>query len=161
MSDSQDDEPAKLEKKQLRTPKGRVYVHSRCGGQTRVSGGDFIHICDPFRPCTGTYCCQCAGFAPLNEVIWADTGEAVSHYRSRLRRETPWVIKIWRYGLGILVGGVIGAAIGLIVGLIAQVPQHQIMSYPITGGIAGALIIYLIGIFVLNGVFGIDYRRSR
>ena len=27
---------------------GRVYVHTHCGGQTRVSGGDFTHICDPF-----------------------------------------------------------------------------------------------------------------
>src|SRR5579884_1737289 len=69
--------------------RGRVYVHRRCGGMTEVSGGDYTHICDPFRPCTGTYCCRCAGFVSLDDVFWADTEEPISEYRVRLREETP------------------------------------------------------------------------
>jgi len=87
------------------TPHGRVYEHVRCGGLTEVTEGDFTHICNPFRPCIETFCCQCSRHVPLNEVNWADTQEVVSAYRKRLRRATPMLIKLWRYGLGVLGGG--------------------------------------------------------
>src|SRR4051812_10389467 len=94
-----------------RTPSGRVYVHDRCGGQTRVSGGDYTHLCDPFWPCTGTYCCGCRAFVSLGEVCWADTEEPISAYRRRLRRQTPGLIQAWRYGVGLL-PGIPAAALG-------------------------------------------------
>ncbi len=144
-----------------RTPDGRVYVHRRCGGQTRVSGRDFAHICDPFWPCTGTYCCTCQGFAPLSEVRWADTGEAVSDYRRRMRAQTPLAIKIWRYGAGLLPGAAIGALVGLVIALIAQLPPARIAASAGVGAILGGLLIYFIGVLILGLVLGVDYRRMR
>jgi hypothetical protein len=140
-------------------PTGRVYLHTRCGGQTRVSGGDYTHICDPFWPCTSTYCCECAGFAPLTEVRWADTGETVADYRSRLRRETPGLIQTWRYGVGLLAGGVVGAVASLLTAIVADVAQNRRVGFAIVGGLVGALVLYLLGTVVLNRVFGVDYRR--
>ncbi len=140
---------------------GRVYVHSRCGGQTRVSGGDFTHICDPFWPCTSTYCCQCAGFAPLNQVQWIETGELVSEFRSRVRSKTPGMLKVWRYGMGFLLGGAVGAPIGLLVWRIAQATQNKFDVFALFGAGAGALVCYIVGTIVLNRAFGIDYRRMR
>jgi hypothetical protein len=140
---------------------GRVYVHTRCGGQTRVSGGDYAHICDPFWPCTSTYCCTCSGFAPLHEVRWADTDEPVSEYRRRLRAETPGLIKAWRYGVGFLFGGAIGALVGLLVWLSAQAPRDKIGPFAGIGGLVGAFVCYILGTMILNRALGIDYRRMR
>jgi hypothetical protein len=143
------------------TPTGRVYVHTRCGGQTQVSGGDFTHICDPFWPSTGTYCCTCNDYAPLSEVRWADTGESVTEYRTRLRTATPGLLKAWRFGVGFLAGGTVGAAVGLLVWLIAQAPQNKIGGYALVGGLIGGLVCYILGTLILNRVFRIDYRRTR
>jgi hypothetical protein len=161
MSDFQDDDDPECSSHKHGVPTGRVYVHTGCGGQTEVSGGDFTHICDPFWPCTSTYCCQCAGFAPLSEVRWTNTGEPVSEYRRRLRANTPGLLKVWRYGLGFLLGGAVGAGVGLLVGLIAGAPQNRIGSFALVGGLVGALVCYLLGTVILNRLFAIDYRRMR
>src|SRR5437588_9962979 len=107
------------------TPTGREYVHTRCGGATRVSGGNYRHICDPFWPCASTYCCKCAGFAGLGEVQWANTGETVADYRRRLARGTPMLVKAWRYGVGFLIGAALGAPVGLVIALIVQAGQQR------------------------------------
>lgn len=142
-------------------PTGRVYVHKRCGGQTLVSGGDYTHLCDPFWPCTATYCCECADFAPLSEVRWADTKEPLSRYRSRLRRETPGLIKAWRYGVGLLPGAIPGAVLGLAVALAAQAPRGRASGFALLGALLGAVVCYLLGIPILNRIYDIDYRRMR
>src|SRR5262249_33537703 len=111
--------------------------------------------------CTSTYCCGCSNFVPLSDVLWADTGEAIADYRSRLRAETPALLLAWRYGMGLLLGAAVGAALGLLVALIARAPQDRIVGYAIVGGIAGAVLVYALGIFILNRVFGINYRRMR
>ncbi len=161
MSDFHDDDDPEQLNPRRGTPTGRVYIHTRCGGQTRVSGGDYSHICDPFWPCTSTYCCQCAGFAPLSEVCWADTEETVSEYRSRMRAETPGLLRAWRYGLGFLVGGAVGAVGGLLVTLVAQVPRNRAGTFALVGGLIGALLFYVLGTVILNRALGIDYRRMR
>jgi hypothetical protein len=143
------------------TPDGRVYVHTRCGGQTRVSGGDYTHICDPFWPCTGTWCCTCSGVAPLTEVRWVDTGEPVSDYRSRMRKETPALLQVWRFGGGLLAGGGVGALIGVLVSFLAWTPEARIGWFALVGGLIGAVVCYFIGTIILNSLFGIDYRRMR
>jgi hypothetical protein len=143
------------------TPTGRVYVHDRCGGFTQVSGGDYTHICDPFWPCTGTYCCTCADFAPLHEVRWADTGEPVSDYRARMRAETPGLLKAWRFGLGALPGGALGALLGWLAAVISRVPENQGLGFTIVGGIVGAILCYVVGAMILTRAFGMDYRRIR
>ncbi len=142
-------------------PPGRMYLHTRCGSRTRVSGGDYTHICDPFWPCTSTYCCKCAGFAPLTEVVWADTGETVAAYRRRLAAETPGLLKIWRAGGGFLVGAALGAGIALLVALVAQVQRQQLVGIVSGGAAVGALVCYFVGTIILNRVHGIDYRRMR
>src|SRR5262245_54768590 len=109
----------------LETPTSRVYVHDLCGGETRVSGHHFAHICDPFWPSTGTYCCPCEGFAPLHEVRWIETEEPVSEYRRRQRSQTPALVKIWRLGMGFLVGAAIGALIGLLIVNVAKLGPNK------------------------------------
>ena len=161
MDDFQNEDGPEQVDQRRRIPTGRVYVHTRCGGQTRVSGGDYTHICDPFWPCTSTYCCQCTGFVPLSKVRWADTGEAVSDYRSRLRAETPGLLKAWRFGVGFLIGGAIGVLIGLLIAILSRVPQNRISSFALVSGLVGALVCYLLGTVILNRVFRIDYRRMR
>jgi hypothetical protein len=144
-----------------RTPDGRAYLHHRCGGQTLVSGGDYTHICDPFWPCTGTYCCGCSRIVPLSEVEWIDTGEPISEYRSRLAAETPALLKVWRYGVGFVLGGVIGTIFGLLIGLLAQVRQRELTGFGIGGALIGAFVIYFVGTLILNRVYDIDYRRMK
>jgi hypothetical protein len=158
-----DDEDDDFEQPSLfrRTPNGRAYVHTRCGGETLVSGGDFTHICDPFWPCTSTYCCTCSGFAPLREVKWTDTGEIISKYRQRLRRETPVLVQVWRYGFGFLLGGAFGAVVGLLAALIARAPAAKAGSFALIGALIAGAVCYLLGTILLNLVFGIDYRRMR
>jgi hypothetical protein len=138
---------------------GRVYVHHGCGGQTRVSGGDYTHICDPFWPCTGTFCCGCSNFVPLGEVSWTDTGETVSAYRRRMRAETPAVVKVWRFGGGLVVGAALGVLIGFLVALAARVPRDRSTGFIIVGALVGAFLVYYLGTVLLNRLLGIDYRR--
>jgi hypothetical protein len=154
-----DDEDVPRRSVRKRTPNGRVYVHRRCGGHTKVSGGDYTHICDPFWPCTSTYCCQCSGFAPLSEVRWADTGETVAAYRRRVRSETPAMIQVWRYGVGLVPGGLAGAILGLLVALLTDAPNKSLAGFAIIGGLIGAFLIYLLGTILLNKAFDVDYRR--
>lgn len=143
------------------TPDGRTYVHKRCETETHVSGGDFDHICDPFWPCTGTYCCGCADFVALDEVRGEDTGERISTYRSRLRGMTPIGIKLWRFGLGLLPGLLPGAILGYLVAIVAHnVPERGLAFTFIGAGVSG-LGVYVIGIFILNLIFALDYRRIR
>ena len=68
---------------------GRVYAHEGCGGLTRVSGNDFTHICDPFWPCTGTFCCGCGKHVPFRECVWTETGEDLQSYTDKLRAARP------------------------------------------------------------------------
>lgn len=141
--------------------KGRVNVHLPCGGLTGVDGMDYVHVCDPFWYCRATYCSQCSDHFPMDEFRWMDTGEKLLDYRNRLRAQTPLVLQMWRYSLGFLMGGCFGAAGGMIAGLIGQAMPHQIGLFGIVGGLIGACACYLLGTFVLNRLFGVDYRRMR
>jgi hypothetical protein len=161
MSDFQDEDDFEEADPPGSRPKGRAYVHTRCGGETLVSGNDFTHICDPFWPCSSTYCCTCADFAPLSNVQWVDTGESVSAFRSRVRARTPGLVQAWRYGVGLLVGGAFGAAAGLLVRIVAKAPENKIGAFALVGGLVGAVVCYLLGTIALNRMFGVDYRRMR
>jgi Predicted transmembrane sensor domain len=140
---------------------GRAYVHSLCGGVTRVSGGDFLDICDPFVPCAATYCCECAESAPLSDVRWTDTGESIFDYRARLLTKTPKLLRVWHYGVGILVGAALGSTGGLVVGLVNRVPQNKIGMVAALSGLVGAGVCYFLGTFILKRFFRIDFCRMR
>ncbi len=159
MSDFDDDDGPEQTTQRRGSITGRVYVHHGCGGQTRVSGGDYTHICDPFWPCTATFCCQCSGFVSLAEVSWADTGELISAYRRRMRAETPALLKVWRFGGGLLAGGALGALVGFLVALAARVPANRSVGFVVIGALVGACLIYLVGTMLLNRLLDIDYRR--
>lgn len=64
-------------------PTSRVYLHLRCGGGTAVSGHDFVSLCDPARPVSGTMCVTCGDCFPLDQFVWADTEETLQDCRSR------------------------------------------------------------------------------
>jgi hypothetical protein len=93
-------------------------------------------------------------------VNWEDTGEPISAYRSRVRAETPVLIQVWRYGLGLVVGGGVGTGLGLLIALAAPPPRNMAL-FAIIGALVGAFLVYMIGTITLNRVFGIDYRRMR
>ncbi len=79
-------------------PDSRVYKHRACGGQTVVSGDDYLLLEFPHRSTTGTFCCQCKSFAPLWDFDWMDTGENLAGYRHRLyAADSAW--KVVRDGL--------------------------------------------------------------
>lgn len=142
------------------TPDGRPYIHDKCGEATVVSEGHFAHICDPFRPCTGTFCVTCNGFFPLTEVRWADTDESISDYRERMKQLTPAPLRVWRSGVGCLVGLVVGLLVGFLlrVGLKAQ---GGIGWYLGLGAVIGSVAIAVIGSVILEAKYPIDYRRKR
>jgi hypothetical protein len=57
-----------------------------------VSGDDYVVLECPFRPVSGTFCCHCRQFVPLNAVRWADSDEKISDYRQRVYDSVPF----WR-----------------------------------------------------------------
>ena len=139
----------------------RAYEHLDCGGVTVVSGGDYLHICDPYRICTGTYCCTCQGFVGLDRVVWADTGEIVTKYRSRMRGLTPMPLKVWRMGTGALLGGSVGALMALVVSLLLRLDGKTVATTCIISGLVGAVILHVIGALILGLIWPIDYSRIR
>ena len=143
-----------------KTPKQRAYVHEKCGTTTMISGGHFTQITDPFMPCTGTFCCECNTFPSLRDVYWEDTEETVADYRRRLRAKTPIVIKLWRYGLGLVVGAGLGAIVGLLISAMGRGPQNNLGVIGVSAGV-GAVLIYLVGTVVLHAIYDLDYRRKR
>ena len=144
-----------------RTPTSRVYVHRHCGTETIVGDSAFRHICDPFWPCTGTYCCQCDDYSPLHHVRWADTEERISDFRQRMRENTPALVKVWRYGGGLIVGGLIGSAPAILAAVLTRFPWQSLICVGIAGMTIGAIATYLLGTLLLNIAFGIDYCRMR
>jgi len=159
--EEEDDEPRRPSSIRRRPRTQRVYVHQTCGGQTRISGFQFTHLCDPFWPCTGTYCCTCADYAALDEVSWTDTGEALDKFRSRMRRRTPALLQIWRFGVGFLVGGVLGAAAGLVLAVARHAARKDYAGYGTVGAMLGAVAVYLLGTILLNLLLDVNYRRMK
>jgi hypothetical protein len=150
--DSHDRAPAPLD------GTSRPYVHDGCGTCTVVSGSDYSHICNPFWPCSGTYCCGCQGFVPLNSVVWEDTGEPVSEFRRRMMSLTPIYVKLWAFGPGFLPGALVGGLGGF--GL-AHMLQKKIEWWTIVGASIGGLAVYLIGLAILFMIAGVNYTRTR
>jgi hypothetical protein len=72
----------------------RDYIHSTCGGVTRISGDDYVILECPFRGVSGTYCVTCEKGVPLEEVAWADTGQKISEYRKEIAASVSFSEKI-------------------------------------------------------------------
>jgi hypothetical protein len=92
-------------------PESRVYRHSACGTETGVSGGDFFDLCNPFQQVASTFCTGCKATVPLDEVIWADTGEDLASYRNRLLKSVPTLFR-WADSKWAIVGCLAFAALG-------------------------------------------------
>lgn len=142
-------------------PDGRPYIHAGCGEATVVSEKHFTMICDPFRPCTGTFCVTCNDFFPLTEVRWADTDEPISDFRARMKQLTPGPMRAWRSGLGCLIGLIVGVLGGFLLykGLKAE---GGIGWYLGIGGVVGSLAVAIAGGLILEAIYPpIDYRKKR
>ena len=72
-------------------PENRTYVHLQCGRKTTVDGQEFQALCNPFTGVLAvkTFCVPCRKHAPLNDFMWADTGENLAAYRKRVLRALP------------------------------------------------------------------------
>jgi hypothetical protein len=81
-------------------PSWRAYRHSACGSTTVVSGDDYVLLECPFRPVSGTFCCGCKRFVPLDEVKWADSGETIAAYRKRVASTVPFWRKVYLFLFG-------------------------------------------------------------
>ena len=55
----------------------------------------------------------------------------------------------------------VGALLGLIIGLVAQAAHNRLGAFAGVGALVGAVVSYFPGIFILNRVLGLDYRRMR
>jgi hypothetical protein len=72
----------------LRKPQSsRDYVHSQCGGTTRVDGPEFQALADPLSRMQATYCSECEEMFPIHEFAWEDTQERISDYYARYQRQ--------------------------------------------------------------------------
>jgi hypothetical protein len=88
---------------------GRVYIHKACGEATIVTERDFVLICNPFYPCTGTLCLNCGRAYSLTQFFWEDTGESLPAFRNRVRRSSP-TATVFAWLVAPLAGALIGAA---------------------------------------------------
>lgn len=120
--------------KQYSIDQGRAYVHSLCGETTIISGNDFSSLCNPFGLCLGTICANCGAPDSTKNFKWEDTGEVVSDYRRRVRRESTGQTLI-NWVLAPLVGALIGASVLATTGS-QDVP---IIAHALIGGSIGAL----------------------
>jgi hypothetical protein len=78
----------------------RVYRHTQCGGQTTVSGDDYVNLECPFRPVQRTYCAVCRRFVPLDTVQWVDSGQSITEYRRQVFFSVPWTRRLWLVCMG-------------------------------------------------------------
>lgn len=144
------------------TPDSRAYVHTACGSGTVISGWQFKRLSDPFSLVQETYCVECESHFPMNQVAWTDTGEMLNDYRDRQWAATPAFVRYWRCGIGAIVGAMLGAVVGWIVyEYVMQPPKIEIDRVLILYTVLGAPIVFLLGVPVLNLIYGIDYRRRR
>jgi hypothetical protein len=157
--------PQQPQQKRVKPPTSRSYHHRPCirkpqGTETVVSGHDYTHICDPFWPCSSTYCCGCSDFVSLDSVVWTDTGETVAAYRKRLRAATPRFVRLWRTGLGFFLGAALGAILCKL--LLRGDDIRELANFLLVLFVAvGGAFTYIAGILILNKTYGIDYRRER
>jgi hypothetical protein len=146
------------------TPTSRPYRHSPClrkpqGTETVVSGHDYTHICDPFWPCSSTFCCGCSSFVPLDSVVWTDTGETIAAYRKRLRAQTPRFVGLWRMGLGFFLGAALGAIACKL--MFRGDDLKELAGFLLVLYVAvGDAFTYIAGTLILNKFYSIEYRRE-
>ena len=87
----------------------RAYRHDACGGQTIVSGDEYVLLECPFRPVESTFCCGCDEFVPLDTVSWSDSGQSIAAYRREVYSSVPF----WRRVYLSLLGNAYEGAINL------------------------------------------------
>lgn len=137
-------------------PDGRAYLHDACGQETFVSEGHFTQVCDPYRFCNGTFCCHCNDVFPLSTVRWEDTGELISDFRARMKDLTPTPLKVWRGGLGFVVGLAIGGYVG------RGFQGAEAGGWLVPGAaVFGGLAVAIVGAMILGAIYRIDYRLKR
>jgi hypothetical protein len=125
-----------------RVPEGRVYIHSRCGSGTEISGFDFIRLCTPGGR-TPTICATCRKAFPLEEFVWEDTGERVTEYLDRLKSLLPPAYKEGERKALLLgtVGLVPGALVGAGLGYLAEKSTISVVCGCGLGALGGFVIV--------------------
>jgi hypothetical protein len=68
---------------QSSVPESRAYRHTKCGGETVISGPAFETASNPLSDMTRTWCTPCNAFFPITEIEWLDTGETIAKYYER------------------------------------------------------------------------------
>lgn len=136
--------------------KGRTYIHQKCGKVTRVTGGDFAGLCNPYEPCTGTICAACGGPDSVGSFSWEDTGESVADYRKRLRGEAPLSYRLWAWVIGPLIGAGIGGAAGALF-----IRKNLAADAGIGAAIGAALMFLFIGPKILGLIAGDRFYTTR
>lgn len=133
----------------------RVYVHERCGGETEISGNDFSRVANPFCFVSQTYCSNCGSWVNLGGVSWADTGEAISAYRRRLRRRAPLKVKLIAWVLTPILGALIGAPLAWFF------DRKTFIAAGIAGVVAAIFAATYLSSWLIRLFCQIDYRNKR
>ena len=140
-------------------PDRRGYVHSACGRETVVDGGDFRGLCDPVGGLlpTTTFCVHCARQDALDQFAWSDTKETLADYRRRIRGSLSAFYTIKRRLL--LVACLLVAPIGLAYGA-----SRVFTSRPVLAGVLGFVLGLLGGLIGLGAYLetsDADFRRYK
>jgi hypothetical protein len=88
---------------------GRAYRHEKCGADTLITNGEFVHICNPLSLVLGAYCATCGRPGRISDFTWIDTGEPIVEYRKRMFAMVPSFWRTYFRGgwaaYGMLLGG--------------------------------------------------------
>jgi len=138
----------------------RACRHNGCGGEMVIGGKDFVRLTDPFVSVAGTlHCARCLRTDWLASFHWADTGEDLVSYRTRVRKAAPAALKIWSAAQLVvivsfdLIGIIIGAFFGVITGTHAGGVFGAVVGFVLAVGL-GPLILWPI-----SRMLRADFRR--
>jgi hypothetical protein len=97
-------------------PESRVYRHTKCNGETVVSGESFSVASNPLADMTRTWCIPCNAFFPVSEFDWVDTDENIVDYYSRHSTKATALDRFLFSKKFLIVSVVFGALVGIAIG---------------------------------------------
>lgn len=99
-------------------PESRTYRHTKCGAETVVSGDAFSVVSNPLADMTRTWCTPCNAFFPVEEYVWADSGERIVDYYARHSTRATSLDRFLCSKVFLILSVVVGALVGVVIGFV-------------------------------------------